>query len=177
MRTTSLAALLLSTGVALAAQPAPAHDAFESFTRAGQDLPSFSIKPLNGSAVATADWRGKVVLINFWATWCGPCREEMPRLEKEIWQKYKGSPDFVMLAIAREQNESEIAGFGKKNGFTFPLAADPERKVYKQFASAGIPRCYLIGRDGKILFQTLGLVPKEFDDMLRLIDQQLKRSQ
>src|ERR1700759_2978122 len=88
---------------AVQAQQSPQQDGLASFTQVGQPMPSFNVTTLDGTTVNIKDLRGKVLLINFWATWCGPCRYEMPRLEKEIWQKFKSS-NFVMVAIAREQS-------------------------------------------------------------------------
>lgn len=98
----------------------------------------------------------------------------MPRLEKEIWQKYK-SGKFVMVGIAREQSQDEVVKFAATARLTYPLAADPHRDVYKGFASAGIPRSYVVGADGNILFQSAGYDPAEFDRMKQIIAQELAK--
>lgn len=129
----------------------------KALTKVGERMPAFTVKEISGGTFSMAKERGKVVVVNFWATWCPPCRVEMPRLEKEIWNKYKGNPDFVMVAIARQQTDAKIAAFAKQHPeFTYPLAYDPQRAVYRKFAAAGIPRSYVVGRDGKIVFQSLG---------------------
>lgn len=177
MKLTLLCLLLLLAFPALVASETLApQDDIESYTRVGDRVPAFTITDLSGREIDTASLKGKVLLVNFWATWCPPCRVEMPRLEKEVWRKYKDS-NFVMVAIAREQSEQEIAEFQKESGFTFPFAADPEREVYKLFGNGGIPRSYVVGADGKILYQSVGYHPTEFDQMKKVIEKELAKLQ
>ncbi len=151
-------------------------DNIESYTKVGQTMPSFTVTELGGAQINVSELKGKVVLVNFWATWCSPCLAEMPRLEKEVWRKYK-SADFVMVAIAREQSEQEIAAFRKRYKFSFPMASDPQREVYKLFGSGGIPRSYVVGKDGTILYQSIGYKPSEFDQMKKVIEKELAKVQ
>lgn len=144
-------------------------------THQGEIAPQFTVKTLDGSTFNTAELKGKVALVNFWATWCPPCREEMPRLEKEVWQKYRGER-FAMVAIAREETEDDITTFRREHDYTFPFAADPQRETYRLFASQGIPRSYVLDAKGKILYQSVGYDPEEFDEMKRVIVKELKKS-
>ena len=149
-------------------------DDMESYTQVGQPMPSFTVFDLTGKKIDVGGMKGKVILVNFWATWCPPCLAEMPRLETEVWRNYK-SADFVMIAIAREQTAREIIPFRKQYGFSFPMAADPHREVYKLFGNGGIPRSYVVGADGKILFQSVGYDAAEFDEMKEVIETELKK--
>jgi thiol-disulfide isomerase/thioredoxin len=155
--------------------PAAAQGDVESYTRAGQQMPAFSFTTLDGRRSSVGELKGKVVFVNFWATWCPPCLAEMPRMEREVWQKFKSSPDFFMVAIAREQTAGEIAPFLKQNRLTFPAAPDPEREVYRLFGNGGIPRSYVVGRDGRILFQSVGYVEGDFAKMKSVIAKALAK--
>jgi peroxiredoxin len=161
----------VSNGAATKAEPS-----MKSLTKVGEQMPAFTVRETSGKTFSMAKERGKVVVVNFWATWCPPCRVEMPRLETEVWDKYKGDSDFAMVAIARQQTDAKIAGFAKQHPeFTYPLAYDPQRKVYAKFADAGIPRSYVVGKDGKIVFQSLGYAPGEVAKLKQAIAKALKQ--
>lgn len=128
---------------------------------------------LDGKIVKMEGLKGKVVLINFFATWCGPCMGEMPHVEKDIWGQLK-SEKLVVLAIGREHSKDELIKFNKEKGFTFLIAPDPKREVYGLFAKQFIPRNYVIGKDGRIAFQSMGYSAEEFSKMVELIKAQLK---
>jgi peroxiredoxin len=145
-----------------------------NYTKVGQPMPAFSVTDLNGSQFSISEAKGKVVVVFFWTTWCPYCRQEMPYLEQQVWQKYK-SEDFLMIGIAREQSKETVSGFLKKNKFTFPMAADPEGEIFDLFANRGVPRSYVVDRNGKILFQSVGLETEEFARRNKIIEQELKK--
>jgi len=145
-------------------------------TKVGEQMPAITVTYGAGNTFSLESQRGKYVVVNFWATWCPPCQFEIPRLENEIWQKYKSNAKFAMIAIAREQTTEEIVPFAKKNGFSFPIASDPNRSTYKLFADSGIPRSYLVDPSGKILFQTVGYCQEDFDRLKWEIDRGLAKA-
>jgi peroxiredoxin len=145
-----------------------------TLTRVGGPVPQFAVRTLAGESLDAARLKGKILVINFWATWCPACEQEMPRLEKEVWQGLK-SPGLALVAIAREQTEGEIGPWKKEHKLTLPLAADPARDIYRKFATEGIPRTYVVGTDGHILFQSIGYDPAEFHRMTVLIRGELAR--
>src|SRR5882762_6421300 len=147
-------------------------EAESTLTRVGQEAPAFECTTLDGKKVDLKNLRGKVVLINFFATWCGPCMAEMPHLEKEVWQKFKDK-NFAMVAVGREHENKELSDFPKKHQLTFPIAGDPKRKIYGRFATQYIPRNYVIGADGKIVFQSVGYDEAQFGRMIEVIGKEL----
>lgn len=148
---------------------AASDDALRSKTSVGNTMPDFTVEQVDGTPFHLATYRGKVVVVNFWATWCGPCKVEMPALERDVWQKYKDDPAFAMIAIAREQNTKTVRKFQEKQPYTFPLAVDPKRKTYALFADAGIPRSYIVDRKGTIRFQSIGTRPSDFAQLRRVL--------
>ena len=149
---------------------------FEStLTKIGQQVPEIGWVALDGQKFDAKSMHGKVVLVNFFATWCGPCMQEMPHLQKDVFEKFKDK-NFVMVAIGREHNDTELKEFRKKREFTIPIAADPERKIYGRFATQSIPRSYVIAADGKIAFQSVGYNEPEFKQMVDVIDKELKKA-
>jgi peroxiredoxin len=125
----------------------------------GASAPEFSLPTLRGDFVKLSDYRGKVVFLNIWATWCGPCREEMPFMEA-LYQRLKGR-QFEMLAISIDRGGKETVGsFVSKYGLRFPVLLDPESKTYKLYGLTGVPETFIIDRKGIILYKAIG--PQEW---------------
>lgn len=163
--------LICATGVSIFAQD---EGPLREYTQAGKKIPVFKVTDVNGVEFDVAAKKGKVLVVYFWATWCPYCREELPYLESELWEKYK-SKDFAMIGIARRQPEAEVKKYLKANSFTFPMAADPTGAIFWLFANGALPRIYLVGRDGKILSQEVGFNPQRFEEWSALIDEELKK--
>lgn len=139
----------------------------------GQQVPNFTVDAENGKTINISDYKGNVVLINFFATWCGPCRKELPVLQKQVWPKYKDNSKFKLMVIGREHSPEEVAEFKKDMDFTFPMYPDKDRSIYEKFANSLIPRNYVIDKTGKVVFVSSGFEEKEFNEMLELIDKLL----
>jgi len=164
---------LIFTGAVAYCQNANEADKTTLLTK-NQIIPPFKFEILKGKQVSINDYKGKIVLINFFATWCAPCRKELPLVQEQIWNKHKDNPKFAMLTFGREQSWDEVIKFGKDLNFTFPLLPDLKRKVYGLFASETIPRSYLIDESGKIIFLSTGFEETHFAELKELIDSLLK---
>lgn len=140
----------------------------------GMKAPSFSVKMTDGTTVSSADFSGKVVLVNFWATWCPPCRKEFTRVQKDIVDRFAGKK-FVFLALSIDDSEAVVKEFMRKNGYDFPVAWDGNKSIYKLFAEKFVPRNFIIGTDGRIAFESVGYTPEEFDVMIKRIETLLKK--
>ena len=139
----------------------------------GMMAPDFKVEMFDGEPIRLSELRGKVVLVNFWATWCPPCREELKHVQKEIIDRFKGK-DFVFLPISRGEKKATVEAFREKAGYTFPMGLDPKQSIFKLFASNYIPRNFLIGKDGKIVYLSVGYDEKEFKELISAIDKALK---
>lgn len=145
-----------------------------TLTKVGQKAPEFKVTNLEGKEFSSKNFEGKVVLINFFATWCPPCKAEFPHLEKEVWQKYKDRNDFILLSIGREETAEKLMKFKKDMNVTFPMAPDPKRQVYSLFAEKMIPRNYILNRKGEIIYQAIGYSPEEFEKLKMKLAEELE---
>ncbi|MBN2736374.1 MAG: TlpA family protein disulfide reductase [Spirochaetales bacterium] len=114
----------------------------------------FQLKNLKGQPVKLSDQKGKVVLLNFWATWCGPCRSEMPSMEK-LYQKYRSS-GFEILAVDLQEAAETVSEFAKEQGYSFPILLDTTGEQAQAYGARGIPTSYLIDKQGYIVAGIVG---------------------
>ena len=112
--------------------------------------PDFTLKSLNGKNIRLNELKGEVILLNFWASWCGPCRQEMPELDK-LHKKYQRL-GFKVLGVNVEKDPTAANKLLKKNPVIFPILYDTENKVSKLYAVKGMPTTVIIDRDGKMRF-------------------------
>lgn len=122
--------------------------------------PDFELKDIDGSIHKLTDYRGKVVIVNFWATWCPPCRFELPSMER-LWQKTKDR-GVMMLAINLGEDADTIFTFTSDYPVSFPLLLDPDSSVTKEYSVLGIPTSYVINPQGQIIYRAVGT--REWDD-------------
>ncbi len=124
----------------------------------------FTLKDLSGKTWTFSELRGKVVLVNFWATWCPPCRKEMPDLDA-LYQRFE-SKGFVVLGISDEE-AVKVEPFIRERKVSFPVLLDPGRKVNEVFVVEGIPKSFVYDRDGKLVAQSIDMrTQKQFLEML-----------
>jgi len=128
----------------------------------GDQAPSFKLVDADGTNFSLDGSRDTVVLLNFFATWCGPCLKELPRMQK-IWDRHGKNERFSMLVIGREESLQSVTEFRSQNSYTFPIAPDPNREVFSLFAIKSIPRIFVISPKGEILYATLGYREDELD--------------
>lgn len=136
----------------------------------GDMAPDFTLPMYGGGEVSLADLRGKVVLLNFWATWCPPCMQELSVVKKEIIERFAGE-EFAFVFASRGDTEEQIRATREQRGFDFPMAMDLDQQVFNRYAKKGIPHNYLIDRDGRILHIELGYSPEDFAHFVTLIEE------
>jgi len=142
----------------------------------GQTVPDFTIETPDGKKVEMSELRGKVVMLQFTASWCSVCRKEMPHIEKDIWQRHKDNDDFALYGIDLQEDAEKVVEFHQQTGITYPLALDVDGDIFYTFAqeNAGVTRNVIIDRHGKIVFMTRLFKQEEFDKMVEVIDTLLK---
>ena len=145
--------------------------------KVGDIAPDFSLPLTDGTTFKLSEQRGKVVMLQFTASWCGVCRKEMPFIERDIWQRHKDNKEFVLVGIDREEPLEDVKKFAETTGITYPLALDGNADVFASYAErkSGITRNILIDRDGRIVKLTRLFNETEFNELVQEIDNLLKK--
>jgi len=162
--------LLLLSGTVQAANPLDELTIVPEAER--QPAPDFSIENLRGGNAGLKDYKGKVVLLNFWATWCMPCRAEMPSMET-AWQKYKDQGFAVVAVSVDEGSKGRIETFARLLDLSFPILLDPESEVSDMYKVSNMPTSFLIDRNGKIISRIVGTDDWTSPEAIQLVEKLL----
>ena len=130
--------------------------------RPGSPAPGFSLPVPGGAEVSLARLRGRVVFVNFWATWCAPCREEAPSLERLYKSLSAEGFELLGISIDSESDGAVVEAFRREYGLTFPIPVDPHKRVYGAYQASGVPETFLVDREGRVLERFVG--PQNWDD-------------
>jgi peroxiredoxin len=139
-----LGALAAWSGGVAAARPSTLAD----------NAPDFTLRSADGPNVRLLEQRGRVVMVNFWATWCGPCRQEMPHLNR-LYGKYRDA-GFVLLAVNIDEDQAKAIALATRLGLRFPVLLDTDKKVSRLYDLSTMPSTVLIDRDGRMRYVHLG---------------------
>jgi len=134
--------------------------------------PDFTLHAMGGPNLRLKEQRGRVVMVNFWATWCGPCRQEMPQLNR-LYEKYKSS-GFVLLGVNVDDDVAKAAELAAKLGVTFPVLLDTEKTVSKLYDVSTMPSTMIIDREGKVRYVHRGYLAGYEDNYEKQIRELLK---
>ncbi|MDR1582604.1 MAG: TlpA family protein disulfide reductase [Prevotellaceae bacterium] len=145
--------------------------------KVGDMAPDFEIQYEDGTKKKLSFFRGKVVMLQFTASWCGVCIKEMPHIESDIWQKYKERDDFALIGVAYKEDFDKIHALVAKTKVTYPILPDKTGEKFHKYAGekAGITRNVIVSKTGKIVFQTRLFNQKEFNSMKKIINNELKK--
>ena len=151
----------LKVSLGAAALALLAAGALWALSRRGPELaPDFAAPDLSGHAVSLSSLRGKVVLVNVWATWCPPCRDEMPSMER-LASHFRGR-DFELLAVSQDEDgRDKVSSFVRELGLSFPVLLDPERQIGDRYGVWGYPETFVIDRSGHVVERVIG--PRDWD--------------
>jgi cytochrome c biogenesis protein CcmG/thiol:disulfide interchange protein DsbE len=125
----------------------------------GDPAPDFSLTLLDGSEVSLSDLRGQVVVLNFWSSWCGPCREEAPTLQK-VWEMYEGK-GVIFVGVSHKDAEDASRAFVQELGLTYLNGADPRGHISRAYGITGVPETFIVDAEGKVASFYMGEVQAE----------------
>lgn len=142
----------------------------------GQQVPDFTATTTDGKTVKMSDLKGKIVMLQFTASWCSVCRKEMPHIEADIWKKYKENANFALFGVDLDEPVRKVKEFAKQIPVTYPMLLDPKGGIFYKFAEkeAGVTRNVIIDKTGKIVYMTRLYKEEEFTEMKSVIAELLK---
>ena len=152
------------------------NDDRQYLVKVGDQAPNFEMKLPDGKTIRLSDLKGKIVMLQFTASWCGVCRKEMPHIESDIWQKHKDNPNFALFGIDRDEPAEQVLEFAKQTNVTYPIGLDSKADIFAKYAErkAGITRNIIIDQTGKIVMLTRLYDEEEVKEMTALIDKLLQ---
>jgi peroxiredoxin len=147
-----------------------------SVVAVGDKAQDFTIKYIDGKTAQLSDLKGKTVMLQFTASWCGVCRKEMPFIESDIWQKHKDNENFVLIGIDLKEDVETIKKFTASTGITYPVVLDEDGKIFELYAEkdAGVTRNVLIDKNGEVNFLTRLYDEEEFESLKQHISKLLE---
>lgn len=147
----------------------------DTFLEIGDRLPAYSAPNLNGEEVAFADLEGQVALVTVWATWCGPCRVEMPSIQA-VYEQYRDE-GFTVLAVSIDADpkyKAKVEDFREEYGLTFPMLLDPENEITRTLNTIGVPENFVLDREGRIVKRVIGASRWDSEANQALIEELLR---
>lgn len=139
----------------------------------GTGAPGFTVYDKSGKAVSLDNLKGKVVVLNFWATWCSSCVEEAPTVQR-LYEKQKGNPDLKLVTVLMRDSMDSAVSFMAKNKFDFPVTTDKDNKAAKAYGLTGVPETYLINKRGILFRKIIGPIDWDSKPAQDLIAELLK---
>lgn len=177
MKYFSIALFFLMTISAMAQVPLKEIPAdYGYIVKIGQQAPDFTAVSIDGKTIKLSDLKGKVVMLQFTASWCSVCRKEMPHIEADIWKKYKDNKNFALYGIDLDEPKDVVEKYLKQIPVTYPVLLDPKGGIFYSYAEkgAGVTRNVIIDKTGKIVFMTRLYKEEEFQEMKKVIAELVK---
>ncbi len=145
--------------------------------KVGEQAPNISLNLMDGTPISNESLKGKVVVLQFTASWCVVCRKEMPHLESEVWQRFKND-DFVLIGVDLKEEPEKVQRFIDQMGISYPVALDKDGALFESFThpKAGVTRNIVLDKNGEIIFLTRLYNVEEFEKMVKRIDEELKKA-
>ena len=140
-----------------------------SLLQIGDQAPAYGARSLDGDSVEFNQLRGKPLLVNLWATWCGPCRVEMPEIQ-ELYERYGDQVQVVGVSLDSRGSEAQVRRFIENLGVTFSILLDPDERVVRQFKTIGVPATFLIDAEGTLRHRWWGQYRPLSDDNIAILE-------